>query len=185
MYPFECTKCKKRFYAPSERLAVCCDNAKPLPLVNICLLLPIEYAPDHHVIHTVASNTVLPTQNGKPCVTACNSRIKPKIATGFVHAATCRKCLDWVENYKKAQLVKRELDAMEYYAKNVEFVDEENPENNFQSEVDTIREKVTKSLSDFKNFDEIMEEVKNLHNRTKNRMMLQNRNLKIQELKTK
>jgi hypothetical protein len=177
MYPFECSKCRKVVHAPSKRLAECCPNATMTPMVNICLLLHKDIAPTHKVVHTVAPTSIMRAMNGAECVTACNASSLPKVTTSFLVATTCYKCLQWYKANSKQMEINKELEGLEALASDVEFVDEENPENSFKKEVSKIRERVSKPSFESENVEDIYEQIKNLHEKMKVRKIIQTKHL--------
>ena len=93
MYKFECSKCQKRSYHPSQRLASCCEGATMIQLVNSCLAIPKEQLPEHKVIAKSPASSFLEIRSNQEWVTACNATTKPKVITGVPEAATCYKCI--------------------------------------------------------------------------------------------
>lgn len=179
MYPFECSKCRNRVYAASGRLASCCTGASYNPLVSICLLVPIDKMEGNHHIHTTQGS--LFGSGGQKWCTACNASSLPKVTTPLVQAATCFKCLEVYKNLKEKQNIVNELNSIETAFNGIEFIDEDNPENSFKSELSEVRKELKEaSISEY---DKILEKIKNLHEKLNHRMMVSARLQKLQEIK--
>ena len=186
MYPFECTRCRKRHYAQSQRMIKCCEDAPVQPLVNICLLIPTQLEPTFKVVHTTPINTPLPGPNGQKWSTACNSSVKPLVTTSYGPACTCFKCKQWLEaqQLKEEPQPEQEEDQLEDL-KGVEFIDEEDPSNSFYFSPPPENELSRKSSKNSKTPDEILEEFDSLQKKEKLTKIIQNRKSLVQELDLK
>lgn len=184
MYPFDCSICRKRVYAPSKRLASCCEGATFFDIANICLLIPASKEPTFNVVNTIPNNTPLPAANGAKGVTACNSPKLPKHTTAFEIATTCYKCLEWCKLQKQKNQIQKEQKALENLLNGVEFIDEENPENSFKAKVQSVKKIDPSSLTHEKS-NEILDKLKSLHDEAKKRKMLFERQTMLQELDSK
>jgi hypothetical protein len=184
MYPFDCSICRKRVYAPSKRLASCCEDAIFYDIVNICLMIPAKVEPTFHVVNTIPENTPLPAPSGTKLVSACNSPKLPKFTTGSEVAVTCYKCKQWMDLSKKKVQIQKEQEALESLLDGVEFVDEENPENSFKAKVQSVKKIDPSSLTHEKS-NEILDKLKSLHDEAKKRKMLFERQTMLQELDSK
>lgn len=184
MYPFDCSICKKRVYAPSKRLATCCEDAVFHELVSICLLIPSKLEPTFHVVNVIPENTPLPAPSGTKLVSACNSPKLPKHTTGFHKAATCYKCLEWCNLQKQKLEIEKETKALEMALDGVEFIDEDNPENSFKAKVEEVKKVDPNTLTPQKS-NEILDKLKSLHDEAKIRKMLIQRQTLLQELDSK
>lgn len=186
MYPFECTRCRKRHYAQSKRMVQCCEDAPVQPLVSICLLIPTKLEPTFKVVHTTPLQTPLPGPNGQKWATACNSSIKPQVTTTYGPACTCYKCKAWWdEQLRKAEEPEQKKEEqVPVDLKGVDFVDEDNPENSFSF---PPPEKILTGKSSIrpKTPDEIIEEYHNLQKTEKLTKIVQTRKTLAQELRFK
>jgi hypothetical protein len=113
MYPFECSKCRKRVHAQSASKAVCCENANFQPLVNICLLV-VEKELDKQPIVHVSGPSPLPSPIGARWGVACGAKKLPAVTTRLVEATTCKRCLDWYEKKVKELTEKAYQESIEY-----------------------------------------------------------------------
>lgn len=184
MYPFDCSMCRKRVYAPSKRLATCCENAVFYEITNICFMIPSKLEPEFHVVNTIPENTPLPAPAGMKMVTACNSPKLPKYTTGSELAVTCHKCLEWCKLQKQKVQIEKEQKALVSMLDGVEFIDEENPENSFKAKIEEVKKVDPKTLTPQKS-NEILDKLKSLHDEAKIRKMLIQRQILLQELDSK
>jgi len=100
-FPFRILGTQKTIYAPSKKQAELDCGKTVIPLVNICLVVPAEALPTHTVIHqTGAHHLTVGRTEGKRWVTPCNAKKKPAVITSVPKAASCQKCLEWVESLK-------------------------------------------------------------------------------------
>lgn len=179
MYPFECSKCRNRIYAPSLRLASCCTGAKLIPLVNICLLVPLEKMETNTHVHTTGESML--SRGGQKWCTACNASSLPKYVTPVIQAATCHKCLETYKQYKEKEEVKKEVSSLEDILKGIEFIDEENPDNSFKSEIKELKKEI--NSSEPAKTQEIFEKLKSLHEKMNHRKIVNARLQKLQEIR--
>lgn len=189
MYPFECTRCRKRHYAQSKRMVQCCEDAPVQPLVSICLLIPTKLEPTFKVVHTTPLQTPLPGPNGQKWATACNSSIKPQVTTTYAPACTCYKCKAWWdEQLRKAEEPEQEDDfsVEDLNLKGVEYIDEDDPSNSFSFPPPPPEKSLGgKDSINSKTPDELIEEQKNLQRKEKLTKIVQTRKTLAQELKLK
>lgn len=186
MFAFECQKCRRRTFHPSQRLAQCCPGAKQTQLVNICLIIPVEEQPKNRVVHTSVGNAALMSPSGQKWVTACNSSTMSQVTTAVPRACTCYRCRKWLEAREKLQLAKQEMDSLEEFMKTVDIEDEENPENSIKGKVEEIRKDfpTTSKIPSIEDVDALLTKIQNLSRMSKERKILTKQIQLAQELKT-
>lgn len=170
MFLFECSKCRKRTYHPSRRLAQCCEGASFEQLVNICLLIPKELEPTFRVVTKSPEASPLKIVPNQEWVTACNLSELPKMRTASIEACTCYKCKNWIDNRIKRLQLESEAKALENMLKTIDYIDEENPENSIPAELDVITKEIEKAPPE--SMDEILARIESLHKSLKERKIL-------------
>lgn len=184
LYPFECSRCRKRIYSPSKRFAKCCEDASMIEMVNICYMIAHSAAPSHTVVHTVPEKTPLPAASGTKCVTACNAKTKPKFSASHHSAVTCKKCLEWIESRQLKQTIKNERKFILEALEGVVFVDEDDPTNSFRSKIEEVKN-INVDDNMIQDPKKLLETLRNLHENKNFRNILQQRKQLLQELDSK
>lgn len=185
MFAFECQKCRRRMFHPSQRLAKCCEGAKQTQLVNICLLIPVNDEPKNRVVHITGNNPSLMAPSGQKWATACNSTSLPQVTTTVPRACTCYRCRKWVEAKEKLSLAKQEMESLEEFMKTVDIEDEENPENSIKGKVEEIQKSfpTANTIPSIEDVDALLTKIQNLNRMSKERKILTNQIQLKEELK--
>lgn len=170
MFLFECSKCRKRTYHPSKRLAQCCDGASFEQLVNICLLIPKQSEPTFRVVTKSPESSPLKIIPNQEWVTACNASELPKMRTASIEACTCYKCHSWINNRMKQFQAESEAKALQQMLETIEYVDEENPENSIPAKLEAITKEIDQATPE--TMDEILTRIESLHKSLKDRKIL-------------
>lgn len=186
MFKFRCSKCRKDTYHPSQRLAKCCENSRMTQLANICFVIPKEQLPDNHVIHTTSGMGGLSCIVGQEWVTACNSKVPPKYRTAVQQASTCYKCNQWLESNQKTNLARQELGSLEEFMKTIDFEDEENPENSFKAQIESIKKELPTSdiPTSVEDIDKLLTRIQEFSTMLRQRKTVKNQLELEQELRT-
>ena len=142
-----------------------------------------DQAPEHTVVFTVAENAPMTTAYGVKCVTACNAKVKPVYTASHPSAATCKKCLEWINKKKLLRTIANERSYLLEAMKGVEFVDEDDPDNSFKSKIEEVKKVDLRSIESVPEADKILETLKSLSEDRKLRKILQQRQQIVGNLK--
>lgn len=185
MFAFECQKCRRRAFHPSQRLAKCCEGAKQTQLVNICLLIPFEDEPKNRVVHTTSDNPELMAPSGQKWTTACNATSIPQVTTTVPRACTCYRCRKWVEAKDKLALAKQEMESLQEFMKTVDIEDEENPENSIKGKIEEVQKDfpTNSKIPSIEDVDELLTKIQNISKMSRERKILTNQVKLKQELR--
>jgi len=185
MFAFECQRCRRRTFHPSQRLAKCCEGAKQTQLVNICLIIPVEEIPKNRVVHTSTGNGVLMVASGQKWATACNAITLPQVTTAVPKAATCFRCRKWIESKEKLELAKKEMASLDEFMQTVDIEDEDNPENSVVGKVEEIRQDLstTNKIPSIEELDAVLTKIENASRMLRERKIVTNQIQLAQELK--
>lgn len=186
MFKFKCTRCGKDSFHPSQRLAVCCEDATMLQLANICLLVRKQDLPNHKLVAKSPESSVLEMIPNQEWVTACNATVKPRMVTGLPQAATCYKCSQWLESTRKTFQARQELDSLQEFMKTIDYEDEDNPENSIKAQVESVRKELPNSdiPMNVEDVDKLLTKIEELSKLSRQRKVLRNQLQLQQELKT-
>jgi hypothetical protein len=184
MQAFECSRCRKTTYHPSQRMASCCDGSHMEPLVSICYLIPASEEPTFKVVHTSPTNSVVKLSNpGGSWATACNASVLPKVRTAYPQAVTCYKCNQWLERRSKQAQALQELESVESFMKDSKL--EDSDEDSIVLELGEVRKELEQpsKINSLEELNAVLTKIENLHKMTKERKLVRNRLQLLQEIK--
>lgn len=186
MFAFECQKCRRRTFHPSQRLAKCCEGARQTQLVNICLLVPYETEPSNRVVHTTGNNPSFMATSGQRWVTACNSTKLSQVTTTVPKASTCYRCRKWVEAKEKLSLAKQEMESLEEFMKTVYTEDDDTQEISIKGKIEEIQKgfPTANKIPSIEDVDELLTKIQNLSKMSRERKIVTNQIQLKQELRS-
>lgn len=186
MSPFECTRCRKISYHPSQRMASCCENKSLLQLTSICFLIPSNKEPTFKVVHKSPSSGALKlTSPGQEWATACNAVTIPRVTTLEESAVTCYKCRKWIEKRDKEIQARQEFESVESFIKDSKLENTDSDTDDVVFELGEVRKELERpeGFASLEDLDAFLTKLQNLHTMSKQRKFVTGQKQLLQEFR--